>query len=334
MKRRNVPSFRIGLFVALGFVVLLVFIFAIGSQEQLFNNTSLIHTKFKTVSGLKSGAQVQMAGIAIGSVTEIKLPKTVRDSVEVTMKILTKAMPLVMSNSRAIISTEGLIGDKIVMIEEGKGPGQRVAEGDHIIGESPRDYTLIVDTLTATVNQVNALALEATLLMKGLRDGQGAIGRLLTDDQLYRDIQMLAQDSRAAMVTARETISRVGNDATRITGEVELFVNDVRNNKGSLGKLLNDDQLYQDLQATSSNIRMSSYDMRDALAKVSLGAGNFAEVTEALKHNFFIKGYFEERGYWDAPQFELTIDRKIDSLNRLQIQLDERLNRTKAQNAK
>jgi phospholipid/cholesterol/gamma-HCH transport system substrate-binding protein len=65
--------------------------------------------------------------------------------------------------------------------------------------------------------------------------------------------------------------------------------------------------------------------MRDALAKVSLGGGRFAEVMEALKHNFLVKGYFEERGYWDAPQFEMTIDRKIDSLNKLQNRLDAQL---------
>jgi phospholipid/cholesterol/gamma-HCH transport system substrate-binding protein len=331
MKRRSVPSFRIGLFVILGFLVLLIFIFAIGSQEQLFNRTSIIHANFKTVSGLKSGAQIQMSGIAVGSVTDIRLPQSVNDSVRVTMKILTKAMPLVRTNSKAVISSEGLIGDKIIVIEQGTGPSGAIAEGEYIQGQAPRDFTEVFDTLNKAVDQVNQLTYEATMLVRGLREGQGTVGKLLTDDQLYRDVQALALESRRTMLTATETIQRVGNDADRITGEVQAFVSDVRNSKGTVGKLINDDELYNDIRSTIANVRVSSYDMRDALAKVSLGAGNFSEVTEALKHNFLIKGYFEERGYWDAPQFELTIDRKIDSLNRLHKQLQDKMIDVKAQ---
>jgi phospholipid/cholesterol/gamma-HCH transport system substrate-binding protein len=108
-----------------------------------------------------------------------------------------------------------------------------------------------------------------------------------------------------------------------LTADVQIVIGGVKRGEGSLGKLLKDEELYNDLRATSDNIRVSSYDMRDALAKISLGSGRFSEVMEALKHNFLVKGYFEERGYWDAPQFELTIDRKIDSLNKLHQKLEQ-----------
>jgi phospholipid/cholesterol/gamma-HCH transport system substrate-binding protein len=337
MKRRSVPLFRIGLFVVIGFAVLLIFIFAIGSQEKMFHRKTEIFAKFKTVSGLKSGAQVQMAGIAIGSVTDIELPKTPTDSVRVTMKIVDRAMHLVRRNSTAVISTEGLIGDKIIMIENGAGPSAAVAEGNFIAGESPTDYSKYVDTLESAINNVNRLTSEATLLLAGLRNGEGSIGKLLTDDALYRDIHKLSVESQATMIAARGQVERVGAQVERVGVRVEGLASDVDNilsgvkrGEGSLGRLLKDEALYSDLRATSDNIRMSSYDMRDALAKVSLGGGKFAEVMEALKHNFLVKGYFEERGYWDAPQFEMTIDRKIDSLNRLLNRANVPLSKEKA----
>jgi phospholipid/cholesterol/gamma-HCH transport system substrate-binding protein len=329
MKRRSVPLFRIGLFVIIGFAVLLIFIFAIGSQEKMFNQKSEIYAKFSTVSGLKEGAQVQIAGMPVGSVTDIRLPRTPRDSVQVTMKIIDDAMGLVRANSKAVIATEGIIGDKIIMIESAPAPASAVREGDFIAGQSPTDYTQYIDTLEKAVNNINALTSEATLLLQGLRSGQGSVGKLLTDDALYRDIQALALESKVTMAVARERVDRVGVQVEGLAGEVDQIIGRVRRGEGSMGKLLQDEALYEDLRATSSNIRTSSLDMRDALAKISLGSGRFSEVMEALKHNFLVKGYFEERGYWDAPQFELTIDRKIDSLNKLHQKL-EQIQRVKA----
>lgn len=337
MKRRSVPLFRIGLFVIIGFAVLLVFIFAIGSQEKMFNRKSEIYASFQTVSGLKSGAQVQYAGIPIGSVTDIRLPRSPTDSVRITMKIVNNALHLVRANSVATITTEGLIGDKLIMIEDGIGPASAVVEGNHIAGESPTDYSKYVDTLESAINNVNRLTSEATLLLTGLRNGQGSIGKLLTDDALYRDIHKLSIESQATMIAARAQVERVGEQVHRVgvrvedlSTEVDDIVSGIKRGEGSVGKLLKDEALYNDLRATSDNIRISSYDMRDALAKVSLGGGRFAEVMEALKHNFLVKGYFEERGYWDAPQFEMTIDRKIDSLNKLLNRVNAQLPRAKA----
>lgn len=330
MKRRSVPLFRIGLFVVIGFAVLLVFIFAIGSQEKMFNRKTEIYAKFKTVSGLKSGAQVQYSGIAVGSVTDIELPKAPTDSVRVTMKIVNDALHLIRANSLATISTEGIIGDKIILIEDGPGPAAAIGEGELVQGKSPKDYTQAIDTLEEAVKNVNRIASEASLILQGLRNGEGSVGKLLTDEALYLDIQRLAVDSRATMLAARAQIDKVGHEVAILSTDVQEIVGGIKRGEGSVGKLLHDEELYNDLRATSDNIRVSSYDMRDALAKVSLGGGKFAEVMEALKHNFLVKGYFEERGYWDAPQFELTIDRKIDSLNKLQHRINQQLPRVKA----
>jgi phospholipid/cholesterol/gamma-HCH transport system substrate-binding protein len=337
MKRRSVPLFRIGLFVILGFVVLFVFVFAIGSQDKMFNRKTEIFAKFKTVSGLKSGAQVQYSGIPIGSVTDIALPEKPTDSVRVTMKIINKALHLIRANSLATISTEGIIGDKIILIEDGLGPAAAVGEGALVQGKSPKDYTQAIDTLEEAVKNVNRIASEASLILQGLRNGEGSVGKLLTDDALYRDLHKLSLESQATIIAARGQVERVGAQVERVglrvenlSTEVEGIVGGIQRGEGSVGKLIKDEQLYNDLRATSDNIRISTYDMRDALAKVSLGAGRFAEATEALKHNFLLKSYFEERGYWDAPQFEMTIDRKIDSLNKLQNRLNSQLPKAKA----
>lgn len=330
MKRRSVPSFKIGVFVIIGFVLMLVFIFFIGSQDKMFSKTTILHAKFETVSGLKKGAPIQMAGINIGSVKDIELPKRPGDSVLVRFKVQNDALPLIRTNSRAVITTEGLIGEKIIALMDGEGAAAQVKKEGYVIGEAPKNFTDVFDTLKLAVNQVTLMTQEAATILTALRSGEGSMGKLLTDETLYNDIVGLSEESKRAVAQARVTIDRVGGQLDVLSGEVNKIVVNINSGEGSVGKFLNDDALYVDFKETATNIRKSSYDLRDALAKVNLASGKVVEVTEAFKHNFLLKGYFEERGYWDAPQFELTIDRKIDSLNRLQNQMEERINRVQA----
>jgi phospholipid/cholesterol/gamma-HCH transport system substrate-binding protein len=104
--------------------------------------------------------------------------------------------------------------------------------------------------------------------------------------------------------------------------------------QGSIGRMITSDDLYNDLKTGTENFKFSSADLRDAMAKLALGSGRFAEDAEALKHNFLFKGYFEDRGYWDAPDFERTIDNKLDSLSHLNQRIEEQLRQMRMLNGK
>src|SRR5438105_551366 len=119
MKRKAVPVLRIGLFVLVGFILFIIFIFYLGNKEKLFSSTSIVKARFATVSSLKKGAEIDMAGINVGSVKDIELPRNARDSVTVTMKVITDALKLIHTDSKAMITTQGLIGDKVIFISMG-----------------------------------------------------------------------------------------------------------------------------------------------------------------------------------------------------------------------
>lgn len=329
MKRKPVPLLRIGIFVLIGFILLVVFIFVIGSKEKLFSSTTEVQARFPSVSGLKKGAQVQMDGINVGSVTDIRLPRNSRDSVTVRMKIISDALHLVHSDSRAVISTEGLIGEKIIVVSVGGDTTLPVSAGATIQGEGTKDFTLIYDTLTAAVSHARDVADQAYLILEQVRTGNGTMSRLLNDDRLYRSAAALTEESRVTVAEARGAVAKMSNDFDAVSRNMNQVVDRINRGEGSLGKLLTKDDVYDNLKSTSDNLATSGYDLRDALAKISLGAGRFAEVMEGLKHNFLIKSYFEDRGYWDAPEFEMTIDRKIDSLTKLQQHLESRQNPSK-----
>ena len=317
MKRKAVPLFRIGLFVLAAFILLIVFIFYLGSKEKMFSSTSEIVARFQTVSNLQRGAEIDMAGINVGSVKDIQLPRSSRDSVTVTMKVITDALKLIHTDSKAVISTQGLIGDKVIFITMGGDSAPAILPGGMIQGQAPQDFTKIYDTLTATVVQLDSVAIAATNLVRRMASGNGTIGKLVNDSSLYNNANQMVANARDVMDTARIAVSRISGSVEKLSGQIDTIAGRISRGEGSVGKFLTKDDIYDNAKKASDNIVASSYTLNDALAKLALGSGRFAEVMEGMKHNFLVKGYFEDRGYWDAPEFEMTIDKKIDSLNRL-----------------
>lgn len=317
MKRKPVPLFRIGLFVLAGFILLIVFIFLLGSKEKLFSHTVTLRARFQTVSSLKKGAQVQLAGINIGSVSDIRLPRNAEDSVEITIKIINDALHLIRKNSTAVISTEGLIGEKLVVVTMGADSLPELAEGSVLTGQEPQDLSKITDTLNRAITQINTVTAQTAEVLRAIQQGQGTIGQLIYNDKLHNEMVQLTEDTRATVVGMRQSVDHATNSISDVASQMNTTVSRINSGQGSIGRLLHDEDVYRDILTTSDNLRQSSYDLRDAMAKFSLSGGRVSEVAEALKHNFLIKGYFEDRGYWDTPEFEQSIDRKIDSLNKL-----------------
>src|SRR5207247_2633785 len=107
---------RTGIFVIICFGLLVVALFLIGDKSKLFSSTSTYNVKFKDINGLKQGAQVIMSGMNVGSVNAIELPKKSGDSVHVTIRIVKEAQNLIHLDSKAVITTVGLVGDKTIAI--------------------------------------------------------------------------------------------------------------------------------------------------------------------------------------------------------------------------
>ncbi len=327
MKRKAIPLFRIGMFVLAAFIVLIVCIFYLGNKEKMFSSTSLVIAHFQTVSNLQRGAEIDMAGINVGSVQDIRLPSNSRDSVVVTMKVITDALKLIHTDSRALITTQGLIGDKVVFITMGGDSAPPIEPGGLLRGQAPQDFTKIYDTLTATVVQLDSVAIAATNLVRLMASGNGTIGKLVNDSSLYLNANQMVVSARNVMDTARMAVGHISGSVDKLSGEIDSITGRINRGEGSIGKFLTKDEIYDNAKKATDNIVASSYTLNDALAKLALGSGRFAEVMEGLKHNFLVKGYFEDRGYWDAPEFELTIDRKIDSLNKLRQQIENQQSR-------
>jgi phospholipid/cholesterol/gamma-HCH transport system substrate-binding protein len=237
--------------VALGLAITMIFLLS-GEGGFAWERYS-VKTVFRNIAGLKQGAPVRVAGMEVGSVTDLEF---LGDRVEVTMEVAKEHQSRITNRSVAVLGAVSLLGEGAVDITSSS-DGTPIPEWGYI----PAGPEAI------TIAQVGAQASEgveqATLLLRDIRDGRGTVGKLFTDDAVYRDLNaLLVSADRVAsqIANGRGTLGQLTNNP-RLYNELSASVQDlnaitarIRNGEGSLGKLLNDPAMATALTNTTQNI--------------------------------------------------------------------------------
>jgi phospholipid/cholesterol/gamma-HCH transport system substrate-binding protein len=312
----------VGIFIIAGVTLFALGIFLVGSRHEAFSRHVLLYTEFADLDGIAKGSKVQVAGMDAGQVTKIDVPKTPSGHFRVQMKVDESLHGLVRTDSVVTVDTEGVVGNTFLTIHSGS-PTAAIAQADSVLQSKPPvsmsdllSHGLgIMNDADATIKQVGGklnIALDgvngavgnANDLLVGLKEGRGPAGMLLRDEKMAGQI--------------RETMSNVQvttSNLNQASGRVNSLVADVQQR-----------QLPQKLDDTATQIRSASaradatiqqvqqsltqalgpdangvtagQNISEALTNVNVATGNMAEDTEALKHNFFFKGFFNHRGYY------------------------------------
>jgi phospholipid/cholesterol/gamma-HCH transport system substrate-binding protein len=236
---------------ALGLAMLLIFL--LGSAGGFFWQRYSLKVLFNDVAGLKVGAPVRIAGVDVGSVAALDF---IDERVEVIIEISDEHRNRVTTGSRATLGSVSLLGEAAVDITASS-QGTPLPEWGYI--PTGRQASSINEVAAEAANGIT----EATNLLKDIRSGRGTIGKLFTDETLYRDMNALvASAERVAgnISQGRGTLGRLTNDDA-LYRELSSSVQDlntitarIRNGEGSLGKLLNDPALANSLTATTQNV--------------------------------------------------------------------------------
>ncbi len=310
-------SFRVGLFVIFGVAALLAGVFLVGSQEGLFRATYHVSVYFSTVEGVRAGSSVRLAGVDIGVVDEVEVSP--RDNkVRLGLKLNSPSKSFVKKDSYATIAPEGLVGNYFVDVSVGSRTGAPIEDGDVLRATDAVRLSAALENAGAVLNNIRQASDEFTKTFAAINEGQGTLGKLIVKEDIYKHLEHMSSEADAGVVRALrngDTLSESVHDVARRTDSLVANVNAVftRLNEGggTVGALLSERTMYDSLLiAVGNTVR--------ATEKAQVGAGRFAEDMEALKHNLFLRGYFEDRGYWDASDYETVIDQKIDSLRTLE----------------
>jgi len=330
---KNLSGARLGLFVFIGTILIVLAIFLVGNKESLFTPTFTAKAMFKNIEGLRVGASVRMSGIDIGSVSDIEIASDTTGKVIVSMRIQSSVRDFIRLDSKASIETEGLVGNKIVVISVGSTAAKVVSNGGFIQTKVPVSIAQIIEESQGTLKYIRDITKDFSEIVTKINKGEGTIGKLVNDDQLYNSTKELTVSADKSLTSITGRLNQISDVIVNATGEFQKIVTGidsivnkvddivvgVKEGKGVLGSIISEKGTYND------SIKVIMQNLLSMTDGIKTGAMKFAENMEALKHNWLFKSYFEERGYWDTSDYEKTIDIKLQELKDRTRVLDEKI---------
>jgi phospholipid/cholesterol/gamma-HCH transport system substrate-binding protein len=301
----------VGAFVGLGLLLLTVGLFLIGERRMLFASTILGYAEFTRVSGLQPGAPVRVNGMPAGRVAEIFVPPGPGQSFRVSFRVRDDLHRLVRTDSIASIQTEGLVGGTYLSISAGSLGAEQLADGGTIRGRDPFEVADLLEQMGGTLTLVN----DTIQSLRG--DLETAI----------REVAQTTQEINTLVEEVGDDVQVLARSSRQIAVETEGILTDLRAGKGTAGRLLTDEELYErvtgiarEAERTITEARQvveegrrameqfrgedgpargMAADLRKTLDHAQAALSNLEENTEALKRNFLFRGFFRSRGYYD-----------------------------------
>lgn len=195
MENKNIAyKIKLGIFVFLGLLLLFGMIFLIGSQQNLFQSKATVITHFKNASGLKMGNQVRFSGISIGTVENIEMLNDT--TVKVVVMIDVDIKKFIKKDSKASIVSDGVVGDKILMISQGSRTSKEIIDGDAIESFEPVEFDQILTSIKISAENVEVITDELATLLWQINNGEGTLGKLLSDEGVAKDLEKTMENLR------------------------------------------------------------------------------------------------------------------------------------------
>lgn len=309
----NKRTVVVGLFILIGLLILAAGILTIGNIHETFTRKIRITTRFDDVNGLQAGGNVWFSGVKIGTVRKLNFYG--QSQVEVVMSIDQDAQSYVRKDAKVKISTDGLIGNKILVIFGGTSKAAPVADGD-VLGV---EVALSTDEMMGTFQESNKNLLSITndlkVVSKKIASGDGSIGKLLSSNEVYNDIR-----------ATTASLQRASDAAQQMTASLATFTSKL-NKEGTLGNdLVTDTVMFNNLKMTIAqlehiadstsgfvnNLKRASNDpnsplgvmlkdkatadhLKETMKNLDTSSKKLDEDLEGLQHSFLLRKFFKNK---------------------------------------
>lgn len=211
MKATSGQKIKIGVFALAGLAALVLAIFFIGNKKNLFSATFNVHGLFKNVSGLQVGNNARFAGINVGVVENIQIMND--SSVNVSLTLNEDVRKFIKKDARLSIGSDGLMGDKLVVITPGGGTSnQEVNNGDKLAVVNPLDVDKLINKFTKIADNAGDLVEGLAGIVNKVNSGKGSIGRLLNNDKMARNMESTVKQAQTTMANVHKTTTTLNED--------------------------------------------------------------------------------------------------------------------------
>ncbi len=330
------------LFLVFGALLFAVGVFFISNRHRLFTQTFTVYADFDRLNGIEKGAPVQLSGLQAGEVVGTEILKWPDGRLRLKLLLGENLHPFVRADSVASIRTSGLAGVTFLDIQKGTTASAEVKDGGTLPTTEPieladlmressaalqqsqvsmkaiqeqTDKTLAtIEALTqhvdGTLTQIQPDLVHSTAnaqratrfisdLAQGVQQGQGLAGELLVSPELAKSVAQTAANANHVSVQLNEASGRL-NDAMLEFQNRKLLAR-------SESVLENSQRLTAQLSGIlGSPEGAAPATLQTTLADTQRTMANLADDTEAIKHNFLLRGFFKNRGYYDLQTMSPT----------------------------
>ncbi|MBK7852263.1 MAG: MCE family protein [Bacteroidetes bacterium] len=317
-EKSNKRPVLVGVFVMLGLIFLVIGILMVGNLHETFKKKMTVLSLFDDVSGLQTGNNVTFSGVKIGTVSELHFYGN--SQVAVRMKIETKVLEYIRKDAKVKIGTDGIIGNKMLIIYGGTVRAPEVEDGDTLSVDSTFSSEDMINTLQENNKNFLAITNDFKIISKRLAQGDGAVGKMLTENSVYDNINSATASLKIASAKAQQLVNSLAdfsaglnkkgtlaNELTtdtivfnslkasvlqlqQIADTASVFISNLKeastNTKTPIGVLLHDEKAGAQLKVSIDNLESSSKKLDDDL--------------EAAQHNFLLRGYFKKKAKSDS----------------------------------
>src|SRR5690606_31072305 len=162
MRNDNKKTVIVGIFVLIGIIILVAGIMTLGNQQKTFVKSFSLKAVFDDIGGLQTGNNVWYSGVKIGTVRKINFYGD--SQVEIEMNVDSEVQDFIRKNSKATISSDGLIGNKIIVIYGGTSQSPRVENEDRLEAVMPLDTDEMMETLQENNNNLVSITNDLKVL--------------------------------------------------------------------------------------------------------------------------------------------------------------------------
>jgi len=248
--------------VSLALLTTLLFLMTSASGMSLFSTKIVVTTYFPNSSGLQVGAPVTLEGVTIGEVKAVTVttdPKRNLSPVKVVMKLDPRFKKSLHTDTKASLSTVGVLGDTVVDLNSAVATGPELKTGDELKTLETPTLQDVVKASQGTVESLNVILAKVDNIVDTLQTGKGTAGKLINDPALYNEATATVQQLHALTVSLNDghgTVGKLMHDEqlydrlNDTAAKLDEIATSLHAGKGSAGKLLTDDALYNNLNGT------------------------------------------------------------------------------------
>jgi len=244
MKKEQAIALRAGLFVIIMLVATAITIFVLGTERGYFKKVFTVYTSFSNVLGLQPGAPVRLSGVTVGKVDSVSVPQDMAETkLEVVMRIERKFQSRVRANSIASIKSLSYVtGDYYVEISMGNGNSAMLKEGDFIQSTDPADFSRVFENGINVVDSIykNLKEIEETRLFERLSNSAKSLNDVIEEIKTGKGIlhALIYEPEGKNLI---DNISKTSEHLRKVTQDVDRITNQIKSGNGLLHAILYDE---------------------------------------------------------------------------------------------